>query len=255
MLGDDSDHGPRGNAEYPWGQFDPEVYFQQYYGEPHPDDDRVVRIAANALKRASPGGNGLSVLDVGTGPSLIPFLCALPRARRLTAWEYSEPNIAWLQHELARNELRAPWRHFWKTARDAYGPEWELPEDPGPLLRERSTITHGSIFDLPAGNWDAATMFFCAESITKRQDEFEAACVAFARSVRRGGTLAAAFLVRSEGYVVADQLFPALKLSPDAIEGVFKACIDDVRCEAVGIVDREIRSGYSGQLFLTGTAR
>jgi hypothetical protein len=255
MSGDDSDHGPRGNAAYPWGQFDPEVYFQQYYAEPHADDDRVVRMAADALKQASPDGNDLSVLDVGTGPSLIPFLCALPRARRLTAWEYSEPNIAWLKDEMARSELRAPWRHFWKTARDAYGVRWELPDDPAALLRERSTITQGSIFDLPAGNWDAATMFFCAESITKRQDEFEAACVAFARSVRRGGTLAAAFLVRSEGYVVADQLFPALKLSPEAIERVFTACVDNVRCEAVGIVDREIRSGYSGQLFLTGTAR
>lgn len=255
MRDENGDHGQSGNADFPWSDFDPEVYFQQYYGDPHPDDDRVVRLAADVLKRASPEGDALDVLDVGTGPSFIPFLCALPRARRLTAWEYSEPNIAWLRHELARDAMRAPWLHFWNTVRDTYGPGWDLPDDPVHLLRERATVTRGSIFDLPAGKWDAATMFFCAESITKRQDEFEAACTVFARSVRPGGTLAAAFLVRSEGYVVADQIFPALNLSPDTIERVFKASANNVRAELIGIVDREIRSGYSGQLFLTGTAR
>ena len=98
-------------------------------------------------------------------------------------------------------------------------------------------------------------MFFCAESITGVMDEFEAACAAFARSVRTGGTLAAAFLVRSEGYVVADRPFPVLKLSPETIQDVFKHHAGHVKAEMIGIVDREIRSGYSGFIFLTGTAR
>ncbi|MCC7254019.1 MAG: hypothetical protein IT540_19335, partial [Hyphomicrobium sp.] len=101
----------------------------------------------------------------------------------------------------------------------------------------------------------AATMFFCAESITERQDEFEAACTAFSRSVRPGGTLAAAFLVRSAGYVVADRPFPVLKLSPETIERVFKAHADSVSAKLIGIVERELRSGYSGFIFLNGTAR
>lgn len=45
-------------------------------------------------------------------------------------------------------------------------------------------VKQGSIFDLPERTWDAATMFFCAESITEHQDEFEAACAAFARCVK-----------------------------------------------------------------------
>ena len=47
-----SDNGPPqarlGNADYQWGQFDPEAYFQHYYGEPHPDDERVIRCAVAA---------------------------------------------------------------------------------------------------------------------------------------------------------------------------------------------------------------
>ena len=81
-----SDNGPPqarlGNADYQWGQFDPEAYFQHYYGEPHPDDERVIRCAVAAMKQAPPVDAELDVVDVGTGPSLIPFLCALPRARQ-----------------------------------------------------------------------------------------------------------------------------------------------------------------------------
>jgi SAM-dependent methyltransferase len=255
MVDKISDGQGHGNADYEWGRFDSEAYFQHYYGEPHPDDELVIRVAIDALKRASPAGSGLDVVDVGTGPNLIPFFCALPRARRLTAWEYAETNVAWLRNELAHDDMRPQWRHFWKVAREAYGPEWGLPDNPIPILRERCVVTQGSIFDLPARTWDAATMFFCAESITERQDEFEAACASFARSVRPGGMLAAAFLVRSEGYVVADRPFPVLKLSPETIERVFKTHADEVDAKLIGIVEREIRSGYSGFIFLTGTAR
>lgn len=245
---------PSGNADYQWANFDSEAYFQHYYGEPHPDDDCVIRFAVEAIKRAAPIDAELDIVDVGTGPSLIPFLCALPRARRLTAWEFAESNIAWLEAELQKRDMRPQWRHFWRVVREAYQPQ-SLPDDPMPLLRARSVITRGSVYDLPERNWDAATMFFCAESITERQDEFEAACVAFARSVKPGGMLAAAFLVRSAGYVVADRPFPVLSLTPELIEQVFAKNADSVRAEKIGIREREIRSGYSGFIFLTGTAR
>lgn len=98
-------------------------------------------------------------------------------------------------------------------------------------------------------------MFFCAESITERQDEFEAACAAYARCVKRGGTLAAAFLAHSAGYVVKESQFPALSLSAETIINVFARHADGLKAEAIGIVERQIRSGYSGLVFLTGNAR
>ena len=42
-----------------------------------------------------------------------------------------------------------------------------------PALRAKTSVRQGSIFDLPERRWDAATMFFCAESITERKDKFE----------------------------------------------------------------------------------
>jgi hypothetical protein len=244
-----------GNADYDWAGFDPEAYFRQYYGDPHPDDERVIQFATAAMKHAAPVDAELDVVDVGTGPNLIPLFCALPRARSLTAWEHTETNIAWLRAELMRDTLRPQWRHFWNVTRRAYQPEFHLPEDPIPDLRAKCTLRQGSIFELPERAWDAATMFFCAESITGRQNEFEAACTAFARSVRAGGALLAAFLVRSKGYVVGDTPFPGVNLSVEAIENVFGRHVRQMKTEQTSIVDREIRSGYFGLVFLTGVAR
>ncbi len=249
-----SQDAPAGNADYQWASFDAEAYFQHYYGEPHPDDDRVIRCAVEAIKRAPPLETALDIVDVGTGPNLIPLFCTLPRAARLTAWEYAESNVAWLESEIASDTMRPQWQHFWSVTRDAYG-DAPLPANPMPDLRAKAKIHQGSVFALPERTWDAATMFFCAESITERHDEFEAACAAFARCVKPGGALIAAFLVRSAGYVVADRPFPVLSLSPDTIETAFSAHADGVQAELIGIVEREIRSGYSGFIFLTGIAR
>lgn len=245
----------RGNAAFPWAQFDPEAYFQHYYGEPHPDDDQVTRLASAAIQLAPPLAADLDIIDVGTGPNLIPFLCALPRARSLTAWEYSARNISWLEQELAQGQIRPQWQHFWDIAREAHGRRSELPDDPIPLLRETCTVTHGSIFDLPKRRWDAASMFFCAESITEKLSEFEAACSAFARCVKPGGRLTAAFLVQSAGYEVAGRRFPALHLSAETIKEVFASLADSVIAQEIGIVDKEVRSGYCGSLFLSGLSR
>ena len=244
-----------GNAAYDWSQFDAEAYFQHYYGEPHPDDERVIRCAVEALKRIEPAGRELDIVDVGTGPNLIPFLCALPRAHQLTAWEFASSNVAWLHSELTSATLRPQWQHFWDVAREGYGPDWHLPDNPIPALRAKCTVRQGSVYDLPRRQWDAATMFFCAESITNRHDEFEAACAAFAACVKPGGMLAAAFLVRSGGYEVADRPFPVLSLTAEKIEDVFARTATHITADHIGIVEREIRSGYAGFVFLTGTAK
>jgi SAM-dependent methyltransferase len=243
------------NGDYAWAEFDSEAYFQHYYGEPHTDDERVIRFAVAALREAQPLGEPIDVLDVGTGPNLIPFFCALPRARALTAWEYAESNVAWLKAEIAREDMRPQWRHFWSVAREAHGETCTPPQTPMEELRRKARVVRGSIFDLPQGMWDAATMFFCAESITARHDEFEAACRAYARSVRPGGTLAAAFLLRSAGYEVAGRPFPVLHLTPGNIEDVLSRYATDVETELIGITDTEIRSGYSGFVFAKARAR
>ncbi len=245
--------GLKANDDFSWSDFDPEAYFQHYYGEPHADDDRILELACAALKKASPPGRTLRTLEVGTGPNLCPLFAALPRARRATAWEYADSNLDWLTKEIESGRNRPQWAHFWNVARRAYGED--LPDAPFDWLREAADVRQGSIFDLPKGEWDAATMFFCAESITERQDEFEAACASFARAVRPGGHIIAAFLANSDGYTVSDHAFPALRIDAAALRDAFVELTHDLEIEAVGLVDQEIRSGYTGCLFLTARAR
>lgn len=250
-----ADNSPEaGNADFSWDRFDSESYFQHYYGEPHPDDDLVIQHAVRALKNFSAGmSEPLDLVDVGTGPNFIPLFAALPVAAKLTAWEYSSNNIAWLRAELDKPDMRSQWTHFWNVTRQAYAPD-ATPDDPIPNLRAKTTLIQGSIYDLPERRWNGATMFFCAESITGRMDEFETGCAAFARCVKPGGLLAAAFLVHSGGYIVGDRPFPVLSLTAEKIEEIFKLHARDVAVERIGIVEREIRSGYSGFVFLTGIA-
>lgn len=240
------------NEDFAWTRFDPDAYVAHYYGEPHPDDDEVVRRTAAAL--AAAGRDDLEVVDVGTGPNLFPLFAAAPVAQRLTAWEYADSNIAWLKRELARDALRPPWDHFWQVAASAHAPA-SLPNgDPTAMLREKTEIVQGSIFDLPKRRWDAATMFFCAESITARQDEFEGACAAFARAVRSGGVLAAAFLAGSRGYRVGEEDYPAVSISEQSLRAAFAGLAGDIELAAIGQMGEEIRSGYSGMVFMRARA-
>lgn len=239
------------NSDFSWSLFDSEAYFQHYYGEPHVDDDNVIFFACKALAEAEPRANKLDIVDVGTGPNLFPMMCALPRAARLTAWEYSSSNVDWIRAELAKDQLRPQFEHFWTVAKRSYSEEADIPVDALAALAERTRIVQGSIYDLPGREWDAATMFFCAESITADKSEFDLACRRFARCVRPGGALVAAFLIGSSSYEIAERPFPILNVMEDDIRRAFSQEAEIIDTQAIGIVEKEIRSGYAGMLFLS----
>ena len=237
------------NQDFAWARFDPEAYVEHYYGDPHPDDDRAVAMTCRALARL--GRADLDVIDVGTGPNLFPLFAALPVAKSVTVWEYAQSNIDWMRRELDGGVLREPWTHFWNVARDAHG---AAVDNPITELAEKTKLVQGSIFHLPQRRWDAATMFFCAESITERQDEFERACAAFARAVRPGGVLAAAFLAGSRGYEVAGEAYPAVSVTVESVAHAFSSLAREIEVAPIGAMGEEIRSGYTGMLFLSAKA-
>ena len=79
---------------------------------------------------------------------------------------------------------------------------------------------------------------FAPSSITGDRGQFEKACKRFARCVRPGGTLAAAFLVGSSRYVVAERPFPILDISEEDIVDVFAPVAQDLTTERIGIVEK-----------------
>jgi len=237
------------NADVDWGRFDPERYRLNNYAYVRAEDRRLMELAALGL-RAAPAG--CDVVDVGTGSNLYPLLAALPRAARLTAWEWGVANVTWLNETLAK-PLEPVWQEFWQIARDVYGER-----DAGDtLLRDlgaRINVVQGSIFDLPKAQWDASTMFFCAESITSDQKEFEAAMAAWSGAVRPGGILVGAFMEKSPGYDVGNVSFPALEIDAAHLRAAASLTLEDIQIERIPIYE-QLRPDYEGMLFLSARAR
>lgn len=240
---------PTTNADANWAAFDPDAYFEHYYGEPHSDDELVAGKAAAALRAYAGERRNLQLLDVGTGANLIPLLAALPVAQSLTAWEYAARNVAWLKTEFQRATLRPQWQIFWSQVVDVYGAE-AAHMNAAQKLRACARVQQGSIFDLPVAQFDAASMFFCAESITRDQQEFAHACQAFANAVRSGGALVAAFLARSDGYQVSGIDYPAVPIDATSVAAIFAPLCRSCKIETIGLCDNQVRSGYSGMIFL-----
>jgi NNMT/PNMT/TEMT family len=237
--------------EHDFSTIDPDAYFAHYYEEPHPDDDVALRLACAAIRESEPPGP-LSCIDVGTGANLYPLFAALPRAASLTAWEYAKPNVDWLKNELASSEMRPQWQHFLQVVNDSYPADMRLSADAFTALRTKTTVHQGSIFDLPERAWDVATMFFCAEAVTDKQAEFDRACGCFARCVRVGGALVAAFLLNSKSYVLDGRRYSVMTLTEESLMRTFAGLTTELKLQKIGVVEKEVRSGYTGMALLTG---
>ena len=175
------------NVEYRWDDFDPEAYFQHNYSQLRPEDILMAELTAKAFSQA---GSVKTSLDVGTGSNLFPLLCALPRVEEITIWEYGAENIRWIKNQLNQGLEASSWSKFWDIISAVYESGMTV-DEVGRNLKTAvgERIKQGSVFDLPTRNFDAATMFFCAESITTDIEEFQQACGMFVRSVKRGGLL------------------------------------------------------------------
>jgi NNMT/PNMT/TEMT family len=236
---------PQANRDFDWDRFDPDVYFGHNYSFSRSEDLLLVELTATAFSAET---NGLDILDVGTGSNLYPILAVFPRARRITAWEFSANNVAWLKSELHKAVLRQAWTPFWKVVRSVYG-EDTLPTDPARLLASRVGIQQGSLFNLPQRRWDAATMFFCAESLTEKEEEFVHAIRCWTRAVKSGGLLVGAFIESSTGYSVGQFRFPAVAVNEPRLADILDRFTTVQMIRRIAIGNDPIRSGYSGMLF------
>lgn len=236
-----------GNADCPWDLFDSEAYLAHNYSavlEP----DRLIIKRLGAFFGSVPAGPQWHGVDVGSGTNLYPALAVLPLVTSITLWEYSQSNVEWLRRVL-RSRTRS-WDPFWQLLVESSARYRDV-ADPEVVLAERARVVRESIFALPEAEWDVATMFFVAESITAVREEFEHATERFVRSVRPGAPLAAAFMRESEGYWVGDQWFPAVAVTEQDIEDLMRRLGADVTVERIMSAE-QLREGYDGMVLITG---
>ncbi|MEU4217786.1 SCO2525 family SAM-dependent methyltransferase [Actinoplanes sp. NPDC026623] len=246
------DCAPRvGNADYDWDAFDSADYFAHNYGTLRADDERIIEIVADFFQsRSYPQKWNARAIDVGAGANLYPALAMLPFAAEVILYERAFSNRQWLE-----NQIDAPfpsWWQFWShmtAGRGAYQPI----KDPFDLLSRQAKVVKGNIFSLRPGQFDMATMFFVAESITTRSDEFVRAAQCFVNSLVPRGAFAAAFMRNSSGYRVGDRSFPACSVDEQDVLQALAPVATDVRIQTVE--SKDLREGYCGMIVATGHKR
>lgn len=238
-----------GNADFDWDAFDSAAYFEHNYGTLRGDDERIIEIVADFF-HSDRRTWGARAIDVGAGANLYPALTMLPFAGEVILFERAFTNREWLQ-----DQIKKPcpsWWQFWShmnAGRSAYKPI----KDPFDLLSRRAKVEKGNIFSLKPGQYDMGTMFFVAESITTRNDEFVRATQSFVNSLVPRGSFAAAFMRDSSGYRVGGRSFPACSVDERDVRQALDPVATDVRIQTVE--SKDLRDGYCGMIVATGHKR
>jgi hypothetical protein len=245
------------NAEFPWNKFDSEAYLKHNYEDVLDADIGIMEFVreyfAKNVKNVE--RSGCRGIDVGTGTNLYPTLTMLPYCDEITLFEYSQSNVDWLTTQRCDNwpSWKTVWQLFWERLR---GPEYvkfqgcELQDE----LTRRTRIVQGSVFDLPGagGQYDIGTMFFVAESISTRMDEFEKAIGHFLDTLRTGAVFAIALMENSTGYDVAGVPFPSTNITEKEVKRALGLRVADDQVKRFPATTRKLRTGYTGMIIVCG---
>ncbi|MBM2623081.1 hypothetical protein JIG36_47035 [Actinoplanes sp. LDG1-06] len=243
----DLDLGPVGNEDVDWDRFNSDAYFSHNYSTLRPDDTRIIEIVANFFEKTCRGHSLGRAIDVGAGANLYPAMMMLPYASQVTLFERAFTNRQWLTHELEKPH--GSWWQFWSTIAAGRKP-YEPFRKPLDVLHGRAAVERGNIFDLTPDQYDLGTMFFVAESITTRNDEFQRAARQFVNTLKPGAPFAAAFMRDSSGYIVAGRYFPACSITEADVQRALAPVARSVHIELVE--SNDLREGYGGMMVATG---
>jgi hypothetical protein len=248
------------DADDLWNTFSSNDYWRRNYSKFQPEDQEIIRLVSYFLASAFAGrAPAQRAIDVGSGTNLYPALLMLPWTERILLADYSESNVSWLQDQVADDTGPWAWHPFWREMQEVKGySDVDLPRN---RLRAACAGKPGfagierlSIFDLPEARFDLGTMFFVAESITRETKVFRAAVEHFVGALKPGAPFAAAFMAGSDGYEVADTVFPAVPITSDDVRwhltslGVSEPSVELLK------TSHRVRDGYAGMIVATGFA-
>lgn len=248
----------RGNRDYPWDDFSSELYFASNYVKLRDDDRQIVGIVRDFFADTishSPLPPGAQGIDVGTGANLYPALTMLPFCDSITLYDFSSANVAWLERQHAEGwpSWRKAWKSFWTLlSKEAAYRDVPRPKD---LLSKRVRIVKGNVLERPVQErWDVGTMFFVAESITGKPEEFLEALDHFFAMLTPNAPFAMAFMEHSTGYLVGDHEYPATDIGLDDVSACLSARADNVKIHPI-VGDRPLREGYTRMIVAHGRVK
>jgi hypothetical protein len=241
----------RSNGDVDWDEFNSSLYFDHNYGLLRPDDEQIITLVADYFQsRKARDGWRDKAIDVGSGANLYPALTMLPFTSEVTLYERAQSNCVWLREQRAKPS--ESWWQFWSHIA-AGRSDYQAIKKPFDLLSRRAQVVRGNVFNLTPAQYDIGTMFFVAESITTRNDEFERATRAFVNSLKPGSPFAAGFMKDSSGYTVGNISFPACSVDERDVTRALDKVARDVTITTVE--SNDLREGYGGMIVATGRKR
>jgi hypothetical protein len=236
---------PLRNGEVDWDRWPVEDYLSENYRELHPSDLAVINHHGAVYRHLAPDSVGVS-LELGAGPNLYPLMLAAAVSRDIHAVERSPANVAYLTRQL-RDGPDASWSPFYVACRA--GQPALPPALPDALARVR--VSQGDLAGVPAGAYDLGSMHFVAESVTEDRDEFHALCAAFARAVRPGGLLIAAFMENMGRYQLGDgSSWPGFPVDQAEVRSAFAPHVERLDLDRIDADPTLPDYGYSGMVLL-----
>jgi len=233
-------------APEPYTEFDPQEYLEEYYAELSEENSFLLDFYHQTYRRLPAG---LSVLELGGGPTIYQLLSASGRAREVVFTDYLDANRREVESWLHGAPGAFDWSEYIERAA---GLERNL--DAGALAaRLRACISRVGPCDLTRENplepfaqtgFDIVSSAFCLEAVTQDPADFRSFLRRIRALLRPGGSLVAALVRDSDAYKVGRHFFPACPLN----EASLAAALRDNGYRRVGIqtVETSRLHGYTG---------
>lgn len=236
------------NADVDWDQWPVDAYLAEIYRELHPSDDSVIQHHSAFYRSLAPGSARTSV-ELGGGPNLYPLMLAAAVSRHIEVVEPSAASLGYLAGQL-RDGADPTWSVFYDRCRELQ------PALPPTLALALSGVSlrRGTAADLAVDHYDLGSMHFVAESATEDVEEFRDICHMWARSVRPGGHLIAAFMENMGRYQVGTgPQWPGCRVDERSVREVFGPVVAEVSTSRVDFDTTGPDYGYTGMVLMTAS--
>lgn len=235
-----------------WDDFDVEEYVLRCYNQILEEDRlTILEVIRYLQKQGIKPESWLHVADIGAGPNLFPSMLMAPFVKhhedggKIDLIEYSSSNRAYLKSVIKGNERPKSVEGMWEKFEHLMSHEAELWHNAYTLMRKKSHVVAGSVFELPENYYDAVSAYFVPESITTDLATCKKAVHGIIDSVKKGGFIMTAFMLDSHEWPAGvGTKFPAVPVNVDIIRSMYagKADIDVIKMPA----PPGVRDGYEG---------
>jgi SAM-dependent methyltransferase len=238
-----------------YDSFNPSEYLNKYYKTMGNEVLGLLRFLCRAFQRIP---RGSTVLDFGSGPTLISAIVASRTAREIHLSDYSPKNLAKIKAWIAGNESGFDWTGFIVACLKLEGylePSSNQIEGRKEQIRDAvSQIVPCNIYDSPplhtSRHYDVIISNYCLDAITDSKVEWLESIRKLKSLLNPGGTLILSSLLQASFYQFGETRYPNVYLMPDDLREALNVCqfnSSSIRIETAPPDSRERE--YHGVIF------